>query len=555
MILALIFLIGMAILVTAMADRTLNQANHVTAYVEFLDTLQGLESGFSMAQAELMGEAGSGPSDQDGFVGVDPTYLLMGPSPTFGHALVSPVELTSMPGTEFFAISYDWSADGLDNNGDGNVDDATESDYFSILAGARGEGGTVRRAEVILNGANVNVWQNAIFAGGRQAGNLINGNVSVHGSVHLLGDNLLAGDIAMSLSGTSGVYNNYDGLPAALEDRIPALDTTVVEGETVETLKAKLRVKNGLVGLSGTSTIGEPQQMANASKEMMKGIYVTDGWTGNQLDAEGNPQQAYSDNGFNEPYDLSGAVPFPTFTDDGGADYLQYYLEKDADPAVGLQEVHIGDIAVTANNNYFWNATTGAEAVNTAVGQLNMPNLIDLDYDEYFVWFDATSNLMVINGRVPVDGNVSFDKGNGNDKTIYYTGKGTILAFDADGSGNGGNVAVYVHLLTQNSDGTTTNSFPTNSLIGLMAGGDMVIGSTSQLQVMGGFYAQGLITVNKQTIITGTLVGNDFDMGMNVPEIYQVPLLADEWLEYMRMIGAQPVQYFERVAWRELGVF
>ena len=44
---------------------------------------------------------------------------------------------------------------------------------------------------------------------------------------------------------------------------------------------------------------------------------------------------------------------------------------------------------------------------------------------------------------------------------------------------------------------------------------------------MGLFYAEGQVTVQKQTDITGTIVSNYFDFGTNVPSIFQVPDAAD----------------------------
>ena len=56
-----------------------------------------------------------------------------------------------------------------------------------------------------------NVWENAIFAGGTtpNAG-FINGNVSVYGSVHIVGTPPNNG-VALSVSGNTGIYSNYKG--------------------------------------------------------------------------------------------------------------------------------------------------------------------------------------------------------------------------------------------------------------------------------------------------------------------------------------------------------
>lgn len=85
-----------------------------------------------------------------------------------------------------------------------------------------------------------------------------------------------------------------------------------------------------------------------------------------------------------------------------------------------------------------------------------------------------------------------------------------------------------------------------------MATGNLTVGSLSQLQLMGAFYAQQKIVSSKQTITMGTFVSNYFDMGTNVPDIYQVPSLPDHLPE--GMIGAYPILVFEQVSWRELGV-
>jgi hypothetical protein len=219
-----------------------------------------------------------------------------------------------------------------------------------------------------------------------------------------------------------------------------------------------------------------------------------------------------------------------------------------------LQFVHTGNIAVTANKDYYWNATTGVEIINKAPGVGGMPQAVALNPNEYYMWFDSSTNRMLVNGRIPVDGNISIDRGGGGDGTINYTGKGTFMAYDADKSGNGGDITIETDLLSMNANGTTANSFPANNLIGFQAQDDMSLGINSQLQLMGGFYAQDVITLNKQSTIMGTIVGNNFNMGGQVPDIYQVPELSKQWGSVMRMIGAGNIPYLSPVSWRELGV-
>ena len=61
-----------------------------------------------------------------------------------------------------------------------------------------------------------------------------------------------------------------------------------------------------------------------------------------------------------------------------------------------------------------------------------------------------------------------------------------------------------------------------------------------------------MIKISKQTNVMGTIVGGYFDMGSQVPNIYQVPSLADN-LPY-GMIGNYPITTLEQVGWRELGI-
>ncbi len=547
LIIALIFLVVMGITATYVSSRVMNNARHVDKYVDYENCFEGIESAFAQAQTDILGGG-------LGMIGVADNYNFALGLPNFGDPLVTPFRIPTSPEVEYFAYSMNWSTDGIDNNGDGMIDMGPEDDgYFSTYVASRVNwNGTItvtRRAERVLAGSNVNVWQNAIFAGAGQAGLLINGNVSIHGSVHLLGDGLGAGGIAlaaMDLSGTSLIHNNYEGLSADARSRIPGLETTDFDGDMgIETMNATLRVKGGLVGLSGNSEVGEEHIAGNSFKETMDGVYVTDGWTGTGLDADGNPTSVYSDNGWDNGYDLGDMVPFPTYDNDGGVNHLDYFLETDTNGSVGFQEVYYGDMTFTSGGeSYYWNATTGVEAMEVAPGEGAMPLQADLNSDEFYVWFDGTTNTMVINGRIAVDGDINFLSGNGQDNIINYEGKGTLLAYDG-GSGGTGNVEVSVNLMA--------DVFPSN-VIGLMAENTMNLGQTSQIEIMGAFYSEDKIDVDKQTNIIGTIVGNYFDMGSQVPAIYQVPSMSSAFTGGMRMIGSDPVLALLPLSWRELAV-
>jgi len=534
-----IFTLG-AVMVGVVSER-----NQVERFENYEECMYGIESALAMGQNSL--ENGNG-----GFVGIDPSqgFNPLATDP-FSEPGVAPVTMTTMPGLEFMSFGVNWLTDGVDNNGDGTMDLVDEAGFFTLYAYAR-QGSIVRRVEVILEGQDFSVWRNAIFAGVGQAGGLINGNVSIHGSVHLLGDAVLPGGqslTALDMSGNSLIHNNYVGLPANLAARVPPLETVVVDGETVETLEAVLRVKNGMVGLSGSSEIGSPHTTGNTVKETMDGTYVTDGWTGNQCPG-GVPGPVYSDNGHTESYDLGDMVPMPMLQDDWrepgtgarvwDASRNQWYTHEDyfrevlvGDPANPTDGLINGNVTIHAkNSNYYYNASNP--------GDTNPANRQPTDD---YIYFDKNSNVMEINGQIYINGKLTL-VGQGNDKTINYTGRGAILV--------NGDAAIDVNLFSVNSNGTTALSYPAANCFGIMTAGDLTVGSASQLDIMGAFYAQGTVESAKQTITMGTFVGSYFDMGNQVPDIFQVPTLADN-LPY-GMIGNYPIMVLGQVSWRELGI-
>lgn len=542
---AVIFVSLAVIVLMGLSMRVVQQSGQVAQYRIYNDTFTGMEAAVARSWVEL-------ESGQDGSIGIDgwtpPTGAGQIVVPDFTDEGVSPESSTGVPGVEYLAYANNWANNGLDDNGDGQIDDSDEDFMVTIYGRARNRG-VVRTVEVIVQGMDVNVWRNAIFAGAGQSGGLINGNVSIHGSVHLLGTNLTYGNTAMSaidLSGTSLIHNNYVGITADLAQRVPPLPTRTLDGETVSTLNAKLRVRHGLVGMSGNSEIGEPNIIGNTLKETLDGTYVSDGWTGTSVDDDGgrgDPTHVWSDNGWDAKYDLGNKVAFPLLTDP----YREVYTGSMYDnPASGTKYTHYeyfeqvltgtpyaGNMTIRANQNFYYNATRPAE-VDPALRQAT---------DDY-IYFDAASNRMYINGQVQVNGDLSINRGSGNDKTISYSGRGAVLVK--------GNATLDTDLYSINANGTTANSFPVNNFFGIMVGGDLTVGTNSQLKLMGAFYAQGRIVSSKQTIVMGTFVSSYFDMGTNVPEIYQVPELANNLP--LGMIGGYPILVYSQVSWREIGV-
>ncbi|MBI3008486.1 MAG: hypothetical protein HYY56_03065, partial [Candidatus Omnitrophica bacterium] len=342
---------------------------------------------------------------------------------------------------------------------------------------------------------------NAVFAGTGASGSAISGNVYLHGSVHILGSGLASTDTAIDLSGTASVGNNYEGMSADLSSRIPPLPTVTFNGETVGSLSAEFRVKNGRTDLSGSAAVGQTNMSGNSIKETMDGVYVDvgpydgDNTPGTYYDGFGGtqgPSNVNSDNGITNPYDLDDMVSFPSLNDPyGGYSTYRAWL---ADNSYSLNEDLISGKIDSSTGNFSYVGAYGSIAWNSA------------------------SRILTISGVVRItDGS---DAGSGGElklgeknMTIQYTGKGSLFSEEFE---------VHGDLLSQ-------GIFPSPDALGLIADGDIELatgGGDSQLKMIGAFYAEGEIESAKQNEIAGSFVSNYFSLGSQVPKIYQVPALA-----------------------------
>ncbi len=582
LLVAMMFIVIATLTLGALAIRVINQSSHVDRYITFKRCFEGVESAFAESLLEL--ETGG-----DGWVGLD-SWTMPNPGdgitlPTFDDPDVSPVQIPSMPNVEYMAFAHDWSNDNEDNNGDGNVDGPEESGFYTAYAFAQCEG-VVRSAEVVLSGADVNVWNNAIFAGAGAAGGAINGNVSIHGSVHILGNHVPAGGdavVVIDMIGASLIHNNYESGTSKITQRqldsVPPLPQTNFNGEDIDTIDAVLRVKRGRVSLSGSAEIGEADDTGNTYKETLDAIYNEDGWTGNKVvddGGRGDPVSVFSDNGWDETYDLGDKVPFPLLTDDwrwpsyvncdeydpsltgipvgapgsfetspDGDNYLhgEFFSDVLAD-----NKSHVGDVTLSTSKDLYINTTTGESAVGSgaaalAAGRTKSDRATCVKGDNY-LYFDSSTNVLEINGQIQIDGDFEITQ-KGNDDTIYYTGRAAFLV-------NGEALLDANMYACENGVPGAYNAatYPINNIFGIMSTDDMTMGVASQLHLMGAFYSATQITCSKQTVVMGTFVSNYFEMGKQVPDIYQVPELP-KYLP-LGMIGNYPIWAVSQISWREL---
>jgi hypothetical protein len=434
--------------------------------------------------------------------------------------------------------------------------------------------GYVRSVRTYVDSRNVGIWNNAVFAGTGASGRAINGNVDIRGSMHLLGDGeaysdlngngqrdageaftdsnsngvwdpgepftdangdgvrnppepyndsnnngiydppLTQTDMNSSFGGNAYIGNNYSGMPAALEALVPP--PPVVGG--LETLGSEVRVKHGRIGISGSATIGYNGTVdGGTSKATIDGSYVNDGYTGNAGAAS-----VFSDNGTNSGYDLGNLpIDFPLLNGIGAQPYKDkngvWWPNQEA--YLNAQSLLIPVASITATTPAF---SYGPDAFGNQISFTPA----------------AGSNPAVLNitGVVRVAGDLQIGAKNSH---VTYTGNGTLYATQ--------DIKLDGNFLP-----TTGQVFPTTARCGLIAKRNMLLATgagSSQLSMAGAFYAQGTIVSAKQNQIAGTFVANYYDLGTNVPNIYQVPSLP--WNMPPAMPGDKNYYTLKIKSWRE----
>ena len=385
---------------------------------------------------------------------------------------------------------------------------------FSVHATAR-MNNVVRSLEVVYDTKDFGIWNNAIFAGrGQKAdrgNNTINGNVKIHGSVHVLGDNLYDGEIAVEgidMRGDAMILNNYEGIYAEMAARVPAIPTKLYNGEMVETLDTEVRVRKGIVALTGNAHIGKEFESGSGIKGPVDGTYISDGFGGNAGD-----RRVYSDNGTSNPYDLGDGYSMPMFEDPWRDPDTGEYVHN---PSTGTWYTHAeyftevltggpnrtpsggtftGDITLGSKDGFYWNATTGEYKTGSAA------NSASPDPDDHFILKKYKSPYIQINGCIHIDGNLTLP-----DKTdFYYYGRAAVMI-----EGAVSNKSALLSINTPNNKNDYEGSFPYVSCLGLMSRGDMNLCEYggAQLEMLGAFYSASRVTLAMQTQCMGTIVGN-----------------------------------------------
>ena len=163
------------------------------------------------------------------------------------------------------------------------------------------------------------------------------------------------------------------------------------------------------------------------------------------------------------------------------------------------------------------------------------------------VEWDPSTGQLSVDGIARAEGSLELgDKGGGGANRIEYTGTGTIYATT--------DINIHWDVVPQgeylNTQGTARHN------LGLIADATLSVAAgpgDSWIKVFAALYGGQEIEVKKQSRIAGSMVSTDFDLGANVPRLFQVPKLAG--MLPPGMPGNAPMLYVSRaevVNWTHL---
>lgn len=376
--------------------------------------------------------------------------------------------------------------------------------WLIVPVGATGNSGGVEASTAQLSSdmrvtvRRLTVWDNALFGGAGQGGNAINGNVQIRGSVHVIGS---PGDVINS-NGTAWVINNYSnaaGSFGAAAGKLPSLTPQMFNGELVQTLDSEVRVKQGTINLGGNVKWGQADASGNAYKETLDGFY-NDATLNTSGSAAVNADEY-------DGYD-AGAMSFPSLDDP--------YYDASTSTLYATHRTYLNNVALTIPVTEI--------SVDTASFSLADANGNSIDWN-------AGTGTMTISGIVRVAGDLEIAKKN---NPVSYDGTGTLYAT--------GNVYIRSDLLPVGGYLNLASPIPDN--LGIIADTDLHLANgpgESQINVMAALYGESAAYLNKQTDVAGAIVSQAFDLGNQVPSVWQVPTLSTNLPPGMP--GADPVLF------------
>lgn len=388
---------------------------------------------------------------------------------------------------------------------------------FIILTSVGRVGGDRSVLQLVTTSGDgpASAWDNALLASGATGTQKNNGNVSVYGSIHIVGD-YEAYDSDLSVSGTVGIFNTYFGDGTANSDIRDEVSLVLGDAEDID-LCARVKIKTGSMYLQGGSVnIG-------SAADPIYSIHMQDGnvYGAKKQNATDRDiiHDHHDDNRINlihpegegliSPYE-AWDIPFPELADDYPAD-VQDALTLSLDTCPGLpiatevdedglerEVLHLpppdgGTFSCGAEEGHLFEWTSdGVLRVN---GTLNLGDL-DVSIDSNIV-YDGIARL-----RQGV---------NKEDTSRMFRFGGSVMP------------ATPTYLDTDGLALETSGSI------------DYDVNASSPVVAML-MYAQEQAIFSKQIIVIGSVIADEYSVEQNVPNIAYHPNVR-EFAETLGLVG------------------
>jgi hypothetical protein len=359
------------------------------------------------------------------------------------------------------------------------------ADSYRVIVRSQGtisQSGTVvaqRTIECYLEGENVSPWNNALFAAGEGGRMVQGGNITLGGSVHLLGGNAVSATDTVLPLRWSYIYNHNNNMSGTLLGRLAASFTNLL---------AKVRVKKGRVELGwwlAPGTIGETNN------------YVDKILVGSGQDSDGN--------GVND--DILGGDNVAWFRNlfarEGAKKPLAYDNPGTTMPSIDTAWLNGNCLDLTSQTGAGFTTAGNMELWNTDFSYSSAQGSINYDANV------SGSAYLTITGVVKVN---SLDLRFQAHPTMLVNGKGILYTT--------GNMILSEHFYTQ-----TSGAFPQNQLLGLIAGGNITI--QGALNISAVIYAAGSVSFDNSTEIMGAVLCDRVVISGGIPRIWQVPQIIE----------------------------
>jgi hypothetical protein len=183
---------------------------------------------------------------------------------------------------------------------------------------------------------------------------------------------------------------------------------------------------------------------------------------------------------------------------------------------------------------------------------------VDLNGQPHLLAWNNISQTLTVQGiiRIPDPGTIILGGTTGPTKieTINYTTMGvggTLYGKKADPTNWYVDSTAGAHevSITVNSSLLPLGIYPTFDTLGLLAK-DRIVMARSSKRVAAAVFAENQVSITKQYQVVGAVVTRFFDLGAQVPRLYQMPNL----VKYLPpgMPGGQAFNFVKILSWREI---